>query len=166
MCKFFARHVLLKYISALVFSSLIFVFMNLYMLLAWLACICRKIPGCTSIGHYGSNESFVEGQFNVSALSLRFECSEGLGFDHFYVQFPCNLPIENYIEIFCTIYKWNVSSVQYEVRLRRSTTTREVEPPSLILIYFNIPALTPSLHWAETSLEFSNNEALLAVCRI
>jgi hypothetical protein len=37
---------------------------------------------------------------------------------------------------------------------------------SLILVNFDIPALTPGLHWAETALEFSNNEALLAVCRI
>jgi hypothetical protein len=39
------------------------------------------------------------------------------------------------------------------VRLRRSTTTREVDSPSLILINFDISALTPSLHSAETTLD-------------
>jgi hypothetical protein len=72
----------------------------------------------TTISHYRSNETFVEGQFIVSAQSPTFEygiysneCSEGLGFDHFYVQYPCNFPIEDYTEIFCTIYKWNISSI-------------------------------------------------------
>jgi hypothetical protein len=45
-------------------------------------------------------------------------------------------------------------------------TTREVDPPSLILIYFNIPMLTPGLHSAETVLEFSNNETLFEICCI
>jgi hypothetical protein len=29
--------------------------------------ICHKFPGGRSISHYGSNERFVEGKFNVSA---------------------------------------------------------------------------------------------------
>jgi hypothetical protein len=43
---------------------------------------------------------------------------------------------------------------------------REVDPPSLFLINFDIPVLTPGLHWAETALEFSNNKTLLAIWRI
>jgi hypothetical protein len=41
-----------------------------------------------------------------------------------------------------------------------------IDPPSLILINFDVPALTAGLHWAETALEFSNNEALFGFCRI
>jgi hypothetical protein len=48
-------------------------------------------------------DDLMEGQFNVSAESLTFEygihsnkCPEGLGFDHFYVQSPCNSLIEDY----------------------------------------------------------------------
>jgi hypothetical protein len=29
--------------------------------------ICRKLPGGTNISHYGSNECFVDGQFNVNS---------------------------------------------------------------------------------------------------
>jgi hypothetical protein len=52
------------------------------------------------------------------------------------------------------------------VRLRRSTTTSEVDPLSLILINFNTPVRTPGLHWVETALEFSSNKIFLAICRI
>jgi hypothetical protein len=68
--------------------------------------------------------------------------------------------------MFYTTYKWNVSSIQCKMGLRRSTSEGEVDPLSLILIYFNILTLTPGLHCAETALEFSDNKALLAVCRI
>jgi hypothetical protein len=47
--------------------------------------------------------------------------------------------------------------------LRGSTTTRELDPTSLILINFDIPALTPGLHWAETALDFSDNKTLLSI---
>jgi hypothetical protein len=50
--------------------------------------------------------------------------------------------------------------------LRRSTTARKVNPLSLIFIYFNIPGLTPDLHWAETALEFSDNKPLFLICRV
>jgi hypothetical protein len=39
--------------------------------------------------------------------------------------------------------------------LRRSTSARKVNPPSLVFIYLNIPALTPGLNYAVTSLGFS-----------
>jgi hypothetical protein len=77
--------------------------------------------------------------------SLLNKCSEGLVFDHFYVQSPCKPPIEDYTEIFCTIYKWNIPSIQCKMRHRRTTAAREVDPLSLIFINFDIPALTPGL---------------------
>jgi hypothetical protein len=48
----------------------------------------------------------------------------------------------------------------------RSTTARKVNPLSFVFIYFNIPALTPGPHWAETALEFSDNKTLLSICRV
>jgi hypothetical protein len=60
------------------------------------------------------------------------KCSEGLGFDHYYVQSPCNFLIEDYTEMLYTIYKWNVSSIQCKMGLRWSTTARKVDPLSLI----------------------------------
>jgi hypothetical protein len=36
------------------------------------------------------------------------KCSQGFGFNNFYVQSPCNFLIEDYTEIFYTLYKWNV----------------------------------------------------------
>jgi hypothetical protein len=52
------------------------------------------------------------------------------------------------------MYESNISSIQWKMGLRRSTNTRTVNPLSLIIIYINIPALTPGLHWAETALVF------------
>jgi hypothetical protein len=52
--------------------------------------------------------------------------SEGRGFDHFYVQSPCNPPYEDYTEIFYTIYKWNISSIQcpaYNISARTAQKT-------------------------------------------
>jgi hypothetical protein len=80
-----------------------------------------------------------------------------------FVQSPCNFLIEDYTEIFYTIYKLNVSSVQSKMEFRRSTTARKVDPLSLFFINFNIPTLTPGLHWAETTLDFSDNKTLLSI---
>jgi hypothetical protein len=71
------------------------------------------------------------------------KCSEDLGFDHFYVWSPCNFLIEDYIEIFYTIYKWNVPSIECKKRLGCSNSMREVDCPSLVFIDFNVPKLTP-----------------------
>jgi hypothetical protein len=57
--------------------------------------------------------------------------SEDLGFDHFYVQSQCNFLLENYIEIFYTIYNWNVSSIKCKTVLRRSMAAKKVDPLSL-----------------------------------
>jgi hypothetical protein len=61
------------------------------------------------------------------------------------VQFPRNFPIEDYREIFYTIYRWNVLSLQCKMGLRRSMTTKKVNPLSLMFINFNITALRPDL---------------------
>jgi hypothetical protein len=120
--------------------------------------------------YHRSNESFVEGQFNVSALSLTFEykiyfnkCSEGLDFNHFYVWSPCNFLIKDYTEIFYTIYKYNVLSIQCKKRLRWSNLMREVDCLNLVFTDFNVPTLTPGHHWVQATLEFSENVALLAL---
>jgi hypothetical protein len=61
--------------------------------------------------------------------------------------------------------------MEYIVHLMRGETQavddyERSRSPSLILIDFDIPALTRGLHLAETALEFSNNEFLFAVSRI
>jgi hypothetical protein len=38
--------------------------------------------------------------------------SEGLGFNHFYVQSPCNPLIEDYTEIFYMIDEWDIPPIQ------------------------------------------------------
>jgi hypothetical protein len=58
---------------------------------------------------------------------------------------PCNFLIEYYTEIFYAIYKWNVPSIQCKKRLRWSNSMREVDSPSIVLIDFNVPMLTPGL---------------------
>jgi hypothetical protein len=50
--------------------------------------------------------------------------------------------------------------------LRRLATARKLNPLRLISINFNILALMPHLHCAETTLEFSDNKIFLAICRI
>jgi hypothetical protein len=35
--------------------------------------ICSKSPGGTGMSHHRPNESFIEGQFNVSAYLITFE---------------------------------------------------------------------------------------------
>jgi hypothetical protein len=56
---------------------------------------------------------------------------------------PCNFLVEDYIEIFYAIYKWNIPSFQHKKRLRLSNSMREVDCPSLIFIHFNVQMLTP-----------------------
>jgi hypothetical protein len=106
---------------------------------------------------------------NSSLLNREYiliKCSEGFGFDHFYEQSPCNRSIEDYTEVFSTIYKWNISSIRSKMRHRWTTIAREVDPLRLIFINFGFPAFTPGLHSAETALELSNNKSFLAICRI
>jgi hypothetical protein len=79
---------------------------------------------------------------------------------------PYNFLIEDYTEIYYTIYKWNVPSIQCRMGLRWSTYAREATPLSLILIYFNIPALTWRLHFAETAPKFPDKKPLLSNCHI
>jgi hypothetical protein len=86
---------------------------------------------------------------NCSLLNREYtiiKCSEGLGFDHLYVESPCNFLIEDYTEIFNAIYKWDIFPMQCKTRHRQSTIVREVDPLCLILIDFDVPALTQGLH--------------------
>jgi hypothetical protein len=46
------------------------------------------------------------------------KCSEGLGFDHFYVPTPCNPLIEDYTEIFYMIDEGDITSIQCKMSLR------------------------------------------------
>jgi hypothetical protein len=54
--------------------------------------------------------------------------------DHVYVQSPCNFFVEDYIKIFYTTYKWNVSSIRCKMVLRLLTTAREVDSLNLVLL--------------------------------
>lgn len=58
---------------------------------------CLKFPGRTCTSHYCSNESFMDGYFNVSTQILIFElgvasnkCSVTFGFSYFYMHSPCD----------------------------------------------------------------------------
>jgi hypothetical protein len=82
------------------------------------------------------------------------------------VQSPCNPLIEDYSEIFYMIDEGNVPSIQYELSLRGSESVREVGGQSLILIDFNVPAITPRLNSTETSLQLSENITYFAICHI
>jgi hypothetical protein len=62
------------------------------------------------------------------------------------------------------INEGDVPSVQCEKSLRWSVSTREVDDPRLILIYFNVPALAPRLNGIETALQLSENITLFAKC--
>jgi hypothetical protein len=55
------------------------------------------------------NRSLLNREYNL------IKVSEGLGFDHFYVRYPCNFLVEGYSEIFYTIYKLNASSIQLKM---------------------------------------------------
>jgi hypothetical protein len=91
---------------------------------------------------------------------------EGLGFNHFYVQSPCNHLIEDYTEIFYMIDKGYIQSNQCKMSLRGPKSMRKVDGLSLTIINFFVPTLTPRLSNAETSLQLSENITLFAVCRI
>jgi hypothetical protein len=78
---------------------------------------------------------------------------------------PCNFPIKNYTEIVYIFYKGNIPSFQCKMSLHRSTSTGEVDGPSLILIDLYVAALTPRLHCIEAALQLSENIALFVVSR-
>jgi hypothetical protein len=80
------------------------------------------------------------------------KCSEGLGFDHFYVQSPCNYFIEDYAQIFYMIDEGDIPAIQCKMSLRGSV--RKGDGLSLFLIDY-VSALTPSLSSTETSLQLS-----------
>jgi hypothetical protein len=76
------------------------------------------------------------------------------------VQFSCNPLIEDYTEIFYIIDEGDIPSIQCKMRLREPKPMREVDGPSLILIDFYVPALTPRFSSTETSLQLSKNITL------
>jgi hypothetical protein len=62
------------------------------------------------------------------------------------MQSPYNTLIEDYTKVFFMTHEGDVPSVQCEVSLRWSKSVKEVDDPSLILIDFRDPALTPRLN--------------------
>jgi hypothetical protein len=82
------------------------------------------------------------------------------------MQFPCNLLIEDYTEIFYMIDEGDYPSIQFKMSLRRPMSMRKVDDPSLIVIDFYVPALTPCLSSTEILLQLSEKVTLFAVCRI
>jgi hypothetical protein len=55
------------------------------------------------------------------------KCSEGLGFNHFYVLSPCNPLIEDYTEIFYMTDEGDVPSIQCKMSLRGPKCMRKVD---------------------------------------
>jgi hypothetical protein len=94
------------------------------------------------------------------------KCSEGLHFDHFYVQSPCNPLIEDYTEIFYTTDEGDAPSIQCKMGLREPKSMRKVDGLSFIFIDFYVQVLTPCLYNTETSLQLSENTTLFAVSHI
>jgi hypothetical protein len=69
------------------------------------------------------------------------KCSEVLVFNNFYVQFPWNLLIEDYAEIFYMIDEGDISSIQCKMSIRGSKSMRKIDGLSLIFIDFYVPEL-------------------------
>jgi hypothetical protein len=63
--------------------------------------------------------------------------AQGFGCDFLDVWSPCHPSVEDDTEIFDTIYKWDVPSIQLKV------VPREVDRLSLPFIDLYVPALTP-----------------------
>jgi hypothetical protein len=74
--------------------------------------------------------------------------------------------IEDYTEIFYISDKGDIPPIQCKLSLTGPKSMRIVNGPSFIFIDFYVPALTPRLNSAETSLQLSENITLSAVCRI
>jgi hypothetical protein len=64
------------------------------------------------------------------------------------------------------IDKGDILSILCKVSLRRPKFIRKVDGRSLILIDFDVPALTPRLSSIENSLQLSENITLFGVCRM
>jgi hypothetical protein len=67
---------------------------------------------------------------------------EGLGFNYFYVQSPCNPLIEDYTEIFYMTDAGDIPSIQCKMSLTGPKSTRKVDGLNLIFTDFYVPALT------------------------
>jgi hypothetical protein len=84
-----------------------------------------------------------------------------LGFNHFYVQSPCDPLIEDYTEIFYITDKRDISSIHSKMSLGGPRSMRKVNGMSYIFINFYVPALTPCLNSTETSLQLSEKKPSL-----
>jgi hypothetical protein len=62
--------------------------------------------------------------------------AQGFGCDFNEVWSPCHPSVEDDTEIFDTIYKWDVPSIQLKVVPRHSTSIREVDCPSFPSLIF------------------------------
>jgi hypothetical protein len=76
-----------------------------------------------------------------------------VGFNHFYVQSPCNPLIEYYTEIFYMIDEGDILSIQCKFSLRGPKSMSKVNGLSLNFIDFYVPALTPRLNSTKTRCE-------------
>jgi hypothetical protein len=94
------------------------------------------------------------------------KCSEGLGFNHFYMQSPYNPLIQDYTEIFYMTDKEDIPSIQCKMGLRGLKSMKKVDGLSLNFIDFYVPAFTPCPNSRGTSLQLSENISLFAVCCI
>jgi hypothetical protein len=77
------------------------------------------------------------------------KCSDGLGFNHFYVYSPCDPLIEDYTEIFYMIDEGDIPSIQGKMRLGGPKSMKKVNDLSLIFNDFlfqrSQPQATPSI---------------------
>jgi hypothetical protein len=64
------------------------------------------------------------------------KCSEGLGFNPFNVDSPCNPPIKDYTEVLYLTCKGGVPSIPCNISLEWSTSTEEIYGSIIIFIDF------------------------------
>jgi hypothetical protein len=74
--------------------------------------------------------------------------------------------IEDHTETFYVIDKGDIPSIRCKMSLRGPKSMRKVDGPSLILIYFYVPALAPCLSRTETLLQLSVDITLFVLCCI
>ena len=70
--------------------------------------------------------------------------SERLGFNHFYIDFPCNFSVKVYTQVVHLIHKQNVPSNQSDISPDLSTTTTETEGLNFMYIDVYAPTRRPS----------------------
>jgi hypothetical protein len=100
------------------------------------------------------------------------KCYESFCFDNFYMWFPCNFLIEDYTEIFYTVYKENIPVIRSKYRFLELSSLPKLKFSDNITILAILRILNLTLfynHFAQaeqkTSLKHLLHYSLLVRCR-